>query len=144
MTVPTTPTGYHSVTPYISVSDANRLIDFMVEAFGAEVTERMTGPDGRVGHAEVRIGDSMIMLTDASERLPAMITGIYLYVPDADATYKKALSAGGTSLTEPADQFYGDRSGGVTDPTGNQWWIATHIEDVGADELGRRFAQVRG
>lgn len=144
MTVSTTPLGYHSVTPYLCVNDASRLIEFMIEAFAAEVTERMAGPDGRIGHAEVRIGDSMVMLTDGSERLQASVTGLYLYVPDIDATYKRALSAGGTSLREPADQFYGDRSGGVTDPSGNQWWIATHIEDVAPDELERRSAEARG
>jgi PhnB protein len=87
----------------------------------------MEGPDGRVAHAEVRIGDSMIMLTDGSDQLQPSVTGLYLYVPDVDESYRRAIAAGGSSIQEPADQFYGDRNSGVKDPTGNDWWISSRI-----------------
>lgn len=137
------PEGYHSVTPYLVVEGVPKLIDFLKAAFDAVETERVPGPDGKIGHAEVRIGDSVVMMGEAggeSKPMPAMI---YLYVSDADANYKRALDAGATSLMEPADQFYGDRSAGVKDPCGNQWWIATRIENVSKEELQRR-AEARG
>jgi len=138
MAVNPIPEGYHTVTPYIVVEGAAKLIDFLKQAFGAEETFRMPMPDGKIGHAELRIGDSIIMMGDAGPEHPPMPTMLHLYVKDADAVYKRALQAGATSLREPADQFYGDRSGGVKDPVGNQWWIATHKEDVPPEELARR------
>ena len=98
----------------------------------------MMGPDGLVMHASLRIGDSMVMLTDAREQWPAQLTGLYLYVPDVDAWYRRAIAAGAESMGEPKDQFYGDRMCGVKDPSGNTWWIATHVEDVSDEELMRR------
>jgi PhnB protein len=138
MPVKPVPDGFRTVTPYLVVEDVPRLIDFLKAAFGAVETERVDGPGGRVAHAEVRIGDSIVMMGGAMERFPAIQTMLYVYVPDADAVYGQALQAGATSVMEPANQFYGDRSGGVKDPAGNTWWIATHVEDVPRDELQRR------
>ena len=139
MAVKPIPDGYHSVTPYLVVEGANALIDFAKQAFDAVETYRMPGPGGAVMHAEIRIGDSMVMLADAQGAdNPPMPAVIYLYVPDADDYYKRALAAGASSLREPADQFYGDRSAGVVDAFGNKWWLATHIEDVSPEELAKR------
>ena len=135
------PDGYHTVTPYLVVDGAEKIIHFMKEAFGAQATfEPMKRPDGKVMHAEFKIGDSIVMIADASERAKATSAMLYLYVPNVDAVYQKALKAGGTSVMEPQDQFYGDRTGGVTDPAGNQWHIATHIEDVSPGEMEKRAA----
>jgi uncharacterized glyoxalase superfamily protein PhnB len=132
------PEDYHSVTPYLKVRDASGLIDFLRQAFDAEERDRMERPDGKIMHAEVRIGDSVVMLGDVAEGEAPMPTTLNLYVEDVDATYRRALAAGATSVREPADQFYGDRSGGVQDPFGNQWWISTHVEDVSPEEVRRR------
>jgi PhnB protein len=132
------PQGYHAVSPYLIVPGASKLIDFMKQAFGAQEIHRMAAPDGTIMHAEVQIGDSRIMLGEAGGPFPAMPTTLYLYVPDTDATYKRALAAGATSETEPKDQFYGDRNAGVKDPSGNRWFIATHIEDVAPAEMEKR------
>jgi PhnB protein len=132
------PEGYHTVTPYLVVEGAAKLIDFLKQAFDAEETFRMPMPDGSIMHAEVKIGDSMVMMGEASEKWKAMPCAIYLYVNDADAVYKRALKAGATSTMEPSDQFYGDRQSGVKDPSDNTWWIATHKEDVSSDELKKR------
>jgi PhnB protein len=134
------PDGYHTVTPYLIVEGAARLIDFMKEAFGADEVERMSRANGTIGHAEVRIGDSVLMISDASGQWSPMPAAIYLYVPDTDATFRSAVQAGATSVMEPADQFYGDRNAGVRDFGGNIWWIGTHKEDVPRDELERRAA----
>ena len=138
MAVKPIPDGYHSVTPYLVVPGVARLIEFLKQAFGAIETERHARPDGAIMHAEVRIGDSVVMMGEPSGPYPAMPACVYLYVSDADATYKRAIEAGATSLMEPADQFYGDRHGGVKDPSGNTWWIATHQEDVSPEEMARR------
>ena len=144
------PEGYHTVTPYLVADGAAEVIRFAQSAFQARLAyEPLMRPDGKVAHAELRIGDSIVMLSDASERAPAAPVMLYVYVPDADAVYKSALQAGGTSFMEPAVQFYGDRSGGVVDPAGNRWFIGTHIEDVSPAELRKRAAetfrqQVRG
>jgi len=138
MAVKPIPDGFHSVTPYLIVPGVAKLIDFLKQAFGAQVTERMDMPDGTVMHAQVRIDDSPIMMGEAKAQYPAMPTHLYLYVKDADAVYKRAIQAGATSVMEPADQFYGDRHGGVKDPSGNTWWIATHVEDVSREEIERR------
>ncbi|WP_246563293.1 VOC family protein [Bradyrhizobium liaoningense] len=137
------PEGYHTVTPYLVVDGAEKVIRFMKDAFGAQpVFEPLMRPDGKVGHAEFKIGNSIVMISDSSERAQATSTMLYLYVPNVDAVYQKALKAGGTSVMEPADQFYGDRSGGVTDPAGNRWHIGTHIEDVSPAELKKRATEV--
>ena len=135
MPVKPKPDNYHSITPFLIVQDAHALIDFLKTAFDATEIEVHEDPEGRVMHAEMQI-----MMGDAMDR-PVMHTGFYLYVPDTDAVYAKAIAAGGTTLLAPVDQFYGDRNAGVTDPFGNQWWIATHIEDVSSEELQKRMAQ---
>jgi PhnB protein len=138
MPVKPIPEGFHSITPYLVVDKASELIDFMKKAFGAEEVFRMDAPGGRVGHAEIKIGDSMLMISDMTPEHKAMQCGLYLYVPNVDEVHKKAVSAGATSVMEPADQFYGDRSSGVKDPQGNVWWIGTHQEDVPPEELKKR------
>ncbi len=115
------------------------MIDFLKQVFNAEEKERFTGPDGRVAHAEVKIGDSIIMLSDATAEFPAIPSMLNIYTEDTDVAYNRALKAGATSLREPSNQFYGDRTGGVKDASGNQWWIATHLEDVSREELEKRM-----
>lgn len=137
------PDGFHTITPYLVVDGAEKLIDFMQKAFGAKHDHEPTmRPDGTLMHATLKIGDSTLMLSDASEHAQATQVMLYLYVPDVDAAYQKALKAGATSLMEPADQFYGDRSGGVKDPAGNRWFLGTHIEDVSPAELKKRAAEM--
>ena len=132
------PEGYRSVTPYLIVEGAERLLDFVRQAFGAQERMRMPGPNGTIGHAEVTIGDSVVMLADAGGENPARPGTIHVYVENCDATYANAMAAGATSAREPRTEFYGDRMAGVDDPVGNRWWIATHVEDVSAEELERR------
>jgi len=132
------PAGYHTVTPYMTVRSLPQMLEFVRKAFDATIEGTTQGSDGTIWHAHFRIGDSMLMAGEASEQWPAMPTALYLYVPDVDATYKKALAAGAESIREPADQFYGDRNCGVKDICGNSWWIGTHIEDVSAEEVQRR------
>ena len=133
------PEGFHTVTPYLIVDGAEKVIGFMQKAFGAffdhEPTKR---PDGKIMHATLKIGDSMVMISEASEHAKAMPIMLYLYVPNADASYQQALKAGATSIMEPADQFYGDRTGGVKDATGNSWFFGTHVEDVAPAEMQKR------
>lgn len=140
------PEGYHSVTPYLIVKGGARAIEFYQKAFGAKELFRMAQPDGRVGHAELEIGDSRVMLADEhpemGQRGPQSIGGsavtMYLYVPDVDATVARAVAAG-AKVTRPVEtQFYGDRNGGLTDPFGHLWFVATHVEEVPPDELERR------
>jgi PhnB protein len=133
------PEGYHSVTPYLIVEGAAELLDFVKSAFGAEERFRMPTPNGTIGHAEVKIGDSIVMVADGAEEWPVMPTFVYLYVDDCDATYQRALAAGATSVKEPEDQFYGDRNATVRDSVGNLWGIATHIEDVTEAEVAKRL-----
>jgi uncharacterized glyoxalase superfamily protein PhnB len=140
MAVKPVPDGYHTVTPYLVANDAAALIEFAKRAFDANVVVEMRDPKGAIMHAELQIGDSRIMLGQANEQHKAMPCGIYLYVPDVDTTYKKAMAAGAVSTMEPANQFYGDRNGGVRDQNGNTWWIGTHVEDVSGDEMKRRMA----
>jgi uncharacterized glyoxalase superfamily protein PhnB len=132
------PEGYRSVTPYLVVPDAARLIDFMIKAFGGKQTRCHKMPDGTIAHAEVTIGDSMVMIGNSGEQWQALKAAIHLYVEDVDAVYRRALSAGATSERAPSDQMYGDRSAGVKDIAGNLWWLATHIEDVSDEEIDRR------
>jgi PhnB protein len=134
------PPGHHTVTPYLTVRGADRLLDFVKRAFAATERELQKRPDGTIGHAEVQIGDSMVMIAEARGEWKPIESALYLYVKDTDATYRSALKAGATSLMEPADQFYGDRNAGVKDPVGNVWWIGTHVEDVPPAEMARRAA----
>ena len=132
------PAGYHTVTPHLISADASRVIEFLKQVFDSTEIYRLSAPNGQLIHAELKIGDSMIMVAEASKEWKAMPASFAVYVEDADATYKRAVEAGAVPLREPANQFYGDRSGGVTDLAGNQWWIATHIEDVSPDEIKKR------
>ncbi len=136
------PEGLQPVIPYLIVQDASRLIDFLKNTFGAEEVARHLGENGKIRHAEVKIGGSAIMLGDATEQWKAQPVSLYVYVPDTDATYKRALQHGGKSLSEPVDQFYGDRNATITDPVGNTWFIGTHVEDVSNEELERRMKQM--
>ena len=120
--------GFHTVTPYLMVQEAAKLIDFVKETFGATEHFRTIGSAGGI-HAEVRIGDSMVMIGGASSGEP-MPAAIYLYMDDVDTVFRRALQTGATSITEPSDQPYGDRLAGVKDPFGNHWYIATHKEEV--------------
>ncbi|MFN7959610.1 MAG: VOC family protein [Holophagaceae bacterium] len=134
------PAGYHTVSPYLVVPNGLAFLAFVEKAFGAVERSRTLRPDGTIANAEVQIGDSMLMVAQAREPWKPMPSGFYLYVPDTDAVYRAALAAGGQSLMEPSDQFYGDRNAGVQDPWGNNWWIATHMEDVDEAEIQRRMA----
>jgi PhnB protein len=140
------PEGYHTVTPYLHVDDAEQAIDFYKKAFGAKERMRMEAPDGRIAHAEIEIGDSLVMLSDpfpqSSVRTPKELggttAGVFLYLEDVDAVVKRAVDAGATVTMEVADQFWGDRFGSVTDPFGHSWSIATHVEDVPPEEMAER------
>ena len=138
MAVKPIPDEYPRVSPYLIVNDAGKTIDFVKEVFGEKEIERMTLKDGTINHAEVKIGDSVIMLSQASENYHSLPAMLYIYVEDTDAAYKRALKAGAKSVMEPADQFYGDRSAGVRDSNGIQWWMASHAEDVSKEEMQRR------
>ncbi len=138
------PEGHHTVTPYLVVPDGDALIEFMEKAFDARVIDRNYDGEGRLMHADLVIGDSHVMLGQANEEFTATRAMVHLYVEDVDATYRRALDAGAESIREVADQFYGDRSGGVQDPSGTQWWIATHVEDVSPEEMERRMKEMGG
>ena len=139
MAVKPIPDGYHSVTPQLDVKGAAKLIDFMKQAFGAEEIMRMPGPGGALMHAEVKIGDSIVMMSDAVREAP-MPGSVFLYENDVDAVYKRALQAGATSQLEPTDMFWGDRFASVKDSFGNKWGMATHKEDVPPEEMPKRAA----
>ena len=133
------PKGFHTVTPYLVVNDARGLLEFIEKAFDGEVTSKMKGEDGRIMHATVQIGDSIIMVSDVMKGMnEPMPTMLYLYVDDVDAMYRQAINARATSIREPVDEFYGDRSAGVRDEWNNQWWVATHTEDISNAEMERR------
>ncbi len=139
------PEGCHTVTPYLTVRNAARAIDFYKRAFGAKELHRMDGPQGKIGHAELKIGDSIIMLADempgTGNRSPESLggtCGIFLYVDDVDGVYNQAVTAGAKADQRPADQFWGDRYGKLTDPFGQSWSIATHKEDVPPEEMRKR------
>ena len=140
MTVKAIPDGFHTLTPYLTVKDAQAQLDFLVQAFDATVSHLSKRPDGTFGHASLQIGDSPVMLGQASDEWKALPSTIYMYVPDAAETYRRAIAAGATSVREPRLEFYGDLSGGVQDSQGNYWWMATHVEDVSNEELERRAA----
>ncbi|MFF8937891.1 VOC family protein [Streptomyces paradoxus] len=139
MTVQPIPDGYHTVTPWIISRDTAGLIDYMKEAFDAEEIARVVGEDGRIGHAEVRIGDSIVMPFDAPPDWPPTPAFLRLYVEDADAAHRRAVAAGGTSVTEVTHLFFGDRIGRVRDPLGNLWWLQTRVEEVSPEEMERRL-----
>jgi PhnB protein len=140
------PEGYHTVSPYLAVEDAARAIEYYTQAFGAREVVRMDAPGGKIGHAELEIGDSRIMLSDpfpqSSTRPPKELSGtsasVFMYVEDVDAVVKRAVDAGATVTMEVADQFWGDRFGSITDPFGHSWSIATHVEDVPPEEMAER------
>ena len=143
------PENYPRVSPYLTVEDAGEAIDFYVDVLGATVRGRMDGPDGKVGHAELEVGDSLIMLADVfpdmGQSTPKDLGGtpvsMMLYVEDVDATFAKALGAGATEVSPVEDQFYGDRSGQFDDPWGHRWNVATHVEDVPPEEMEARAAK---
>ena len=145
------PAGYHSVTPYLIISNgkASQALNWYKDVLGAEEVMRMPAPDDRIGHAEIKIGDSFIMMADEYPEMgyrgPEALGGspglIMIYVPDADSVYHKAVARGAQIKQELKDQFYGDRSGTITDPFGHSWTIATHIEDVSPEEMQRRMSQ---
>ena len=141
-TVKAIPEGYHRLTPYLTVNDAKALIEFLKQAFDAKLVYQHSRPDGSVGHAEVEIGDSKVMIGQASDEWKARPGTLYMYVEDVDATYRRAMDAGATSVRAPQTEFYGDRSGGVQDSQGNQWWMAAHVEDVSPEEVERRAKEL--
>jgi PhnB protein len=140
------PEGYHALTTYLAVDDAAAAIDYYTRAFGAKELVRMDAPGGKIGHAELEIGDSRLMLSDpfpqSSTRPPQELGGttasVFLYVEDVDAVVRRAVDAGATVTMEVADQFWGDRFGTVTDPFGHVWSVATHVEDVSPEEMAER------
>ncbi|MCA1583515.1 MAG: VOC family protein [Acidobacteria bacterium] len=146
MAVKPKPDGYHSVTPYLIVSDGARAIDFYKRAFGATELFRMDAPGGKIGHAEIKIGDSPVMLADEfpemGARGPHTIGGspvqLLVYVDDVDRVFPQAIAAGATETRPVKDQFYGDRSGNLIDPFGHAWTLATHTEDIAPEEMDRR------
>ena len=149
MTVKAIPEGYTSITPYLTVDDGKRAIEFYTRAFGATERGVMAAPDGRIAHAELQIGDAVVVLSDkfpqfacdAPKELGGTTVAIFLYVEDVDAVVRAAADAGGSVTMEPADQFWGDRLGQVTDPFGHVWQIATHIEDLTPEEIETRGRQ---
>lgn len=146
------PDGYPTVSPYLHVDGAAAAIDFYATVFGAVERMRMPSPGGKIGHAEIEIGGSVVMLADEAPDMgqlgPRTVGGtpviLSVYVPDVDATYDRALAAGATSVSAVVDQFYGDRSGQFEDPFGHRWNVATHVEDVAPEEMGRRMAALFG
>jgi PhnB protein len=147
MAVKFIPVGYHTATPYLIVKNAAAALDFYKRAFGATESMRLADPSGKVGHAEIKIGDSTIMLADEFPEMGILApqaprsagVSILLYVEDVDAQFRQALAAGATQLRPVKDQFYGDRSGTLADPFGHVWSLATHKEDVTTEEVYRRF-----
>lgn len=145
------PDGYRNVTPYLSIRGAGKALEFYKRAFGAEETLRMPMPDGKIGHAEIRIGDTLLMLADempgnpeavcvSPEALGGSCVGLMVYLPDVDGACRRAVDAGAKVLRPVQDQFYGDRSGTLQDPFGHVWTLATHIEDVTPEEMENRIA----
>ena len=149
------PAGYHTLTPYLSIKGAAQALDFYKRAFGAQEIYRMDMPGGMIGHAEIQIGDSRIMLADEFLEMPDVVikspstlggsaSGVLIYVEDVDARFKQAVDAGAKVKRPVVDQFYGDRSGTVEDPFGHIWSIATHIEDLTIEEIKQRVAAMPG
>ncbi|HEY2834192.1 MAG TPA: VOC family protein [Sporichthyaceae bacterium] len=145
------PDGFPRVTPYLSVDGASAAIAFYTEVLEATERFRMPGPDGKIGHAEIAFGDSVVMLADLctdAQRSPLQLGGspvtIMVYVPDVDATYVRAVAAGAQGTAEPEDKFYGDRGATITDPWGHQWHLATHVEDISEEEMDKRLKAMTG
>ncbi len=146
------PEGYHSVTPYLSIKGAAAAIDYYKEVFGATELFRMPGPEGKIGHAEIKIGNSPIMLADeypdmefvSPQTLGGTPVGLMIYVDDVDTMFKQAISRGAKEVKPLQNQFYGDRSGTLKDPFGHVWTVATHVEDVAPEEIERRAAAAHG
>jgi PhnB protein len=151
MAVSPIPEGYYSVTPYLIIKGAAQAIDFYKKALGAKELMRFPDPSGRIGHAEIKIGNSMVMLADefpemnvrGPQSLGGTSVGMCVYVPDADAVFNQAVAAGATVERPMQDQFYGDRAGTIVDPFGHKWTIATHKEDVSLQEMTRRMAAMQ-
>ena len=144
------PDGFHAVTPMLTLNDAAKTIDFYQRALGAQELLRMPGPDGRIMHAMIKVGDSFVMMGEECSDMPGCRSpqssgvrsaGLYLYVPDADAAFKRAADAGAKVVQPPADMFWGDRAATIEDPSGHQWTLATHREDLAPEEIGRRQEQ---
>jgi PhnB protein len=144
------PEGFHTATPYLIIKDAASAMEFYKKAFGAVELERIADPDGKVRHGEIKIGDSPFMITDENADFPDWLSPqsrggstvhIYLYVEDCDAVFNQAIAAGAKELLPMKDQFYGDRSGGLTDPYGHVWYVATRIENVSEEEIMRRASE---
>jgi PhnB protein len=146
MTVKPIPDGYHSITPYLMIKGASEAIEFYKRAFGATEIFRLSHPNGQIGHAEIKIGDSSIMLADACDQAefhpPASLGGssvaLHVYVEDVDAQFNQAVSAGAKAVKPVLDQFYGDRTGMLQDPFGHIWFLATHKKDITPEEINRR------
>lgn len=141
MPVKAIPEGFENVIPYLVCKDADKVIEFCQKAFDANLSDCTKADGGVIMHATIHIRESAIMFSEASEAHPAMPAMLYIYFDDVDAVYKKAIEAGGVSLREPTNEFYGDRSCGVKDVSGNQWWVASHVEDVSAEEMAERQKQ---
>ena len=152
MSVPAQPPGYHTVTPYLMIRGASEAIAFYKEAFGAVEVVRIPGPGGRIGHAEIKLGDSIVMLADehqgtvhsGPQTLGGTSVSMLLYDPDVDARFAHAVSSGATVLRPVLDQFYGDRTGTLRDPFGHEWTIATHQKDVSHEEMRRIVRELAG
>ncbi|MBM3111256.1 VOC family protein [Pseudomonas sp. P66] len=153
MAVKPIPEGQHSITPYLGIKDAGKAIEFYKAAFGAVEMFRLESPDGRIGHAELKIGDSSLMLADPcdmdggltnSQSLNGAAIGLHLYVEDVDTRFAQALKAGATQVRAVENQFYGDRSGTLKDPFGNLWFVSSHVEDVSVEEIRARAAKLFG
>jgi uncharacterized glyoxalase superfamily protein PhnB len=130
------PEGFHTVNPYLVVSSATKVIEFLTEAFDAKnVGEPFKAPDEKIMHAALQIGDSIVEIGDGADPMPM---NLHMYVDDVDGMYRRAIAAGGVSVREPMTTFYGDRTAGVKDPGGNNWWLACHVEDVSSEEIMRR------
>ena len=146
MPVKPIPEGYNTLTTYLAVDDATKAIEFYERAFGAKERSRMPGPDGKIAHAELMIGNSVVMLSDpfpqATVKPPTQVggttAGLFMYVEDVDAAYRRAIDAGATETMAPENMFWGDRFGTVTDPFGHSWQIATHVEDLTPEEMAKR------
>lgn len=152
MAVKPIPEGQHSITPYLGIEGAGEAIEFYKKAFGAIEMFRLPTPDGKVGHAELKIGDSTIMLADpcdqgslrSSQSQTGASVALHLYVEDVDKQFEQAIKAGGKQIEPVKDQFYGDRTGTLRDPFGNVWFLATHKEDLSVEEINRRAAELFG